>query len=164
MVLAGSILPNGTFLGMVKVHGKSSEAHLVVAEDWATVGGYRQSPNGEAGNLFNASYHPPDGILILRTQSCCAFSDFLFKPDDGVGGRVEDPSEPWQDERGHWHVLFHAESPSGAPWPRSGGHAFSCALHSCSHTSVLFPLKNILFPRVLCILIARLSGKQQLTF
>ena len=88
MVLAGSILPNGTFLGMVKVHGKSSEAHLVVAEDWATVGGYRQSPNGEAGNLFNASYHPPDGILILRTQSCCAFSDFLFKPDDGVGGRV----------------------------------------------------------------------------
>ena len=40
-------------------------------------------------------------------------------------GRVEDPSEPWQDTRGNWHVLFHAESPSGAPWARSGGHAFS---------------------------------------
>ena len=38
---------------------------------------------------------------------------------------MEDPSEPWQDARGNWHVLFHAESPSGAPWARSGGHAFS---------------------------------------
>eukprot|EP01043_Picozoa_sp_COSAG02_P009956 COSAG02_NODE_343_length_24147_cov_30.662051_19_plen_165_part_00 len=47
------------------------------------------------------------------------------------GGRVEDPSEPWQDERGGWHVLFHAESPSGAPWPRAGGHAFSCAPDPC---------------------------------
>ena len=69
MVLAGSILPNGTFLGMVKVHGKSSEAHLVVAEDWANVGGYRQSPNGEAGNLFNASYHPP-AQAQLTTLRC----------------------------------------------------------------------------------------------
>ena len=44
---------------------------------------------------------------------------------------MEDPSEPWQDERGGWHVLFHAESSSGAPWPRSGGHAFSCAPDPC---------------------------------
>eukprot|EP01043_Picozoa_sp_COSAG02_P009957 COSAG02_NODE_343_length_24147_cov_30.662051_20_plen_87_part_00 len=61
MVLAGTILPNGTFLGMVKVYGKGSEAHLVVADDWSNADGYRQSPNGEAGNLFNASYNPPDG-------------------------------------------------------------------------------------------------------
>ena len=32
MVLAGTILANGTFLGMVKVHHKASEAHLVVAQ------------------------------------------------------------------------------------------------------------------------------------
>ena len=101
MVLAGTILENGTFLGMVKVHGPSSEAHLVVASDWSDPSHYQQGPNGESGNLFNASFSPPDG------------------------GRVEDPSEPWQDERGNWHVLFHAESSSGAPWARSGGHAYS---------------------------------------
>ena len=61
MVLAGTILSNGTFLGMVKVYGKGSEAHLVVADDWSNADGYQQSPNGEAGNLFNASYNPPDG-------------------------------------------------------------------------------------------------------
>ena len=71
------------------------------ALDWADPGGYRQSPNGEDGNLFPASDNPPDG------------------------GRVEDPSEPWIDDNGHWHALFHAESASGQPWSRSGGHAFS---------------------------------------
>ena len=101
MVLAGTILANGTFLGMVKVHHKASEAHLVVAQDWSDASGYVQSANDESGNLFPEASHPPDG------------------------GRVEDPSEPWQDARGNWHVLFHAESPSGAPWARSGGHAFS---------------------------------------
>ena len=30
-----------------------------------------------------------------------------------------------QDKRGNWHALFHAESPSGAPWGRSGGHGCS---------------------------------------
>eukprot|EP01052_Picozoa_sp_SAG31_P051892 SAG31_NODE_12541_length_934_cov_0.804790_2_plen_113_part_01 len=67
MVLAGTILPNGTFLGMVKVHHEGSEAHLVVATDWADPLGYVQSPNGESGNLFNTSFHPPDGVLSL----CC---------------------------------------------------------------------------------------------
>lgn len=41
MTLAGKILPNGTFVGMVKVHGKhGSEAHLVVADDWSDSNGY----------------------------------------------------------------------------------------------------------------------------
>ena len=41
MTLAGRILPNGTFIGMVKVHGKTgSEAHLVVANDWSNPNGY----------------------------------------------------------------------------------------------------------------------------
>ena len=65
-VLAGTILPNGTFLGIVKVHGKASEAHLVVADDWADTDGYKQSPNGESGNLFNASFHPPDGAQLAE--------------------------------------------------------------------------------------------------
>ena len=63
-VLAGTILPNGTFLGIVKVHGKASEAHLVVADDWADADGYKQSPSDESGNLFNASFHPPDGAQL----------------------------------------------------------------------------------------------------
>ena len=43
---------------MVKVHSlkRGSEAHLVTAVDWADADGYRQSPNGESGNLFNASF------------------------------------------------------------------------------------------------------------
>ena len=101
MVLAGRILPNGSFVGIVKVFGDHSEAHLVVAADWSDANGYVQSANNESGNLFPASSNPPDG------------------------GRVEDPSEPWIDANGHWHVLFHAESPNAAPWPRSGGHACS---------------------------------------
>jgi|EP01046_Picozoa_sp_COSAG06_P001697 hypothetical protein len=47
---------------MVKVHGKGSEAHLVVAGDWSDATGYKQGPNDETGNLFNASFRPPDGV------------------------------------------------------------------------------------------------------
>lgn len=116
MNLAGTIRPDGTFVGMVKVNSPSrgSEAHLVTASDWADASGYRQSSNGENGNLFNASSHPPDG------------------------GRVEDPSEPWVDGRGNWHVLFHAESPTGAPWARSGGHAFSRDGRRWTYTGTAF--------------------------
>jgi len=81
MVLAGKILPNGSFVGIAKVHSKyGSEAHRVTANDWADADGYKQSPNDESGNLF-----PPATSVD--------------------GGRVEDPSEPWQNERGEWHTV-----------------------------------------------------------
>lgn len=100
---------------MVKVHSKiGSEAHLVTADDWANADAYHQSPNDERGNLFPPENHPPDG------------------------GRVEDPSEPWRDHRGNWHVLFHAESPSGKPWMRSGGHACSIDGRRWTYTGTAF--------------------------
>jgi hypothetical protein len=42
------------------------------------------------------------------------------------------------DERGHWHVLFHAESPSGKPWARSGGHACSPDGRDWTYTGTAF--------------------------
>lgn len=81
MVLAGRILPDNSFLGLVKVFGGKSnphsEAHMVNAKHWADTDGYVQSPNDESGNIFDPKTSPD-------------------------GGRVEDPSEPWQVLSQRW--------------------------------------------------------------
>merc|ERR1711990_1270029 len=81
MNLAGGIFNNNSFLGMVKVHHKVSEVHLVTAADWQLSGKYKQMPNDESGNLF---------------------------PDLAGSWGLEDP-ELWKDENGHFHALFHSE-------------------------------------------------------
>lgn len=98
MNLAGVILPNGSFVGMVKVHGTPvgakhalSEIHQVTARDWRDSNGYVQAPNDESGNLF---------------------------PKITSGG-LEDP-EIYQDANGYYHALFHLEKGTF-----SGGHACS---------------------------------------
>jgi len=85
MVLAGTILANGTFLGMVKVHHKASEAHLVVAQDWSDPSGYLQSANDESGNLFPASSHPPD---VSRTMIAGIWVAFFQERSDNRADRA----------------------------------------------------------------------------
>eukprot|EP01079_Euglenida_sp_SAG-EU17-18_P011374 gene11374-9886_t len=112
MNLAGVVLPNRSFVGMVKVHqtiaGHSwSEVHSVRAEDWRAVGGYVQSSNDEGGNLF-PELAPADAVVTYT----------LF------------PAPVWLDEQGHWHALFHSEtaldsgahacSPDGVRWRFTG--------------------------------------------
>ena len=82
MNLAGLILPNGSFVGMVKVHHKYSEIRLVRAEDYRKTQSYMQAPNDEGSSLF-----------------------------PGLGLGLEDP-DLWIDARGAYHAVFHAIEPT----------------------------------------------------
>ena len=112
MNLDGLILANGSFVGLVKVHGRPhgaqhtlSEIHRVFAADWADPTSYSQVPdnNGEDGNLFPSLTH----------------------------GGLEDP-DIYLDLNGRMHALFHAEPGTGeddgltvTTGVRSGAHAWS---------------------------------------
>ena len=82
--LAGIILKNGTFIGMLRVghwntDGDGSEVHLVIAENWKD----------------NETYIMNEEILFPQLVPIATEDPFLYR-----------------DCAGYWHAIFHNMSPT----------------------------------------------------